>query len=81
MDKQVQRALLKPLSRRRRRRQRIADRNAIVAALGRLDERALGEQDLPEILASVSAIRSDRRPGSWKDPEAAKRFVALAKVL
>jgi hypothetical protein len=78
MDKQVRRALLKPLNRRR---QRIADRNAIVAALGRLDERALGEQDLPRILADFSAVRSDRRPGSWKDPEVAKRFVALAKSL
>ncbi len=78
MDNRVRRSLLKPLSRRR---QRIADQNAIVTALGRLDERALGEEILPEILAKFSAIRGGRRLGSWKDPEEAKSFVALAKAL
>ncbi|HEY2615875.1 MAG TPA: hypothetical protein VGI78_00920 [Acetobacteraceae bacterium] len=61
--------------------QRIADRKAVVTALERLDERAIGEHDLPEIVASVSAIRGDRTPVSWKDPEAAMRSVALAKAL
>jgi hypothetical protein len=78
MDKQIRRALLKPLGRRQH---RIADRKAVVTALERLDERAIGEHDLPEIVASISASRGDRSPVSWKDPEAVRRSVALAKAL
>jgi hypothetical protein len=59
----------------------MADRKGIFEALERLDTRALGEEMLSGILETVSAARRDRKADSWKDPNIARRSVALAQAL
>lgn len=74
----VRKALLKPLTVRS---ERLADRKALLAALGRLDQRALREDELAALRPVLQERREARGKQGWKDPEAARGFVHLAQVL
>ena len=74
-DSRIRRALLRPLSHRRK---TAADRHRIIEAVAHLDTRAFGEHVLPETLA---VARRKRGADSWKDSANAGRFVALAQAL
>ncbi len=76
MEKDVRRFLLRPLSRR----QRAVDQRAIIAALDRLDHRAIGEDLVSQLRDVVSEARRDGKE-SWKNPEKAGKQVALARAL
>jgi len=78
MDRRVKRALLKPLARRR---QQVTDRKTLLAALDRLNNRALGEELLSEIVGMVSASHGDRDSWSWKNPDAVRESVVLGQAL
>jgi hypothetical protein len=78
INREVRRAMLKPLARRS---QRIADREAaLMSALNRLDDRALGEAVLGQ-LRDVLAALTDKRTEFRKDPLRAAKLVKLAKAL
>src|SRR3990172_5446776 len=78
IDRDVRRALLKPLVRRS---QRVADRKALLAALERLDGRALGEGLLQQLREVVSSGRDHKRSRTWDDPAEVTKSVALARAL
>jgi len=77
-NRKVRRYLLRPLVRRP---QRVADRKAFIDALGRLDNRALGETVLAQLRDVLSFSRSDKAQGYWKDPVFARKAVALFTAL
>jgi len=77
VKEEVRRKLLRPLARRGGG----ADRRALIAALQRLDDRALGEDILAQVREVVSKDRESRKSDAWKDPSTASRFVALARAL
>lgn len=78
VDREVRRALLKPLVRRS---QRVADRKALLQALERLDSRALAEDLLRQLREVLSLGRDDKTSRLWNDPVAAAKSVALARAL
>ena len=78
INREVRRTMLKPLIRRS---QRVADRKALIDALGRLDDRALGEELLAQLRDVLSSAHSDKATKAWKDPVTAAKSVALARVL
>jgi len=78
VDRELRRHLLKPLNRRRR---HFANHKALVAALERLDQRALGESLLPEVRELISKEQDERRARRWKDSESVQKSVAVAKAL
>lgn len=78
INREVRRTMLKPLVRRS---QRIADRKALIDALGRLDDIALGEDLLAQLRDVLSSAHSHKATKSWKDPVTAAKSVALARVL
>src|SRR6266853_1172515 len=77
-DQRARRVLLRPLSRRR---QGIADRKALIAALSRLDRRALGEDVLPQLRDVVSTARGRVAGNLHKNPDFARTWVAFTKAL
>jgi hypothetical protein len=77
VEEEVRRKLLRPLARRGKG----ADQRALIAALERLDDRALGEDILAQVREVVSKARENRKSGAWKDPRTASGFVALARAL
>ena len=78
INREIRRSILKPLVRRT---QRAADRNALIVALGRLDNIALGNDLLGQLRDVLSSAHNDKSKKSWKDPVAAAKSVALAKAL
>jgi len=78
VDKEVKRILLKPMVQRRK---GVTDQKELDAALDRLDDRALAEGFLPEIIERLAAARSDKDSKSWKDPDAAREKVSAAWAL
>ncbi len=78
INREVRRKLMRPLVRRP---QRVADREAFIDALGRLDNRALGEDVLTQLRDVLSYARSDKAHEFWEDPVAAAKSVALVRAL
>lgn len=78
MDQKVRKHLLKPLVQRS---QRTIDRNALLDALGKLEERALGEHLLSELRSFLQSTRNSNPENLWKDPIEVKKAVRMAEVL
>ena len=78
IERRVRRISLGPLVRRSH---GSTDPEAVRDALGRLDERALGQTLLQQVREVVADIRSDAGSNSWKDPGKAMKSVLLAKAL
>ena len=78
INREIRRSLLKPLVHQS---QLVADRKAIIKALGRLDNIALGNNLLGQLRDVVSSAQSDKTTKSWGDLVAAAKEVALAKAL
>jgi hypothetical protein len=78
MDKKVRRHLLKPLQRRR---PNSLNRKALVSALERFDEQALGELHLPDVVNLARDPAKLKSEGSWKDPIVVRRLIDLMKAL
>lgn len=77
-DQKVRYALLKPLARRR---PNTADQKAVIQALERLDNYALGVELLSQLREVIKTAKQDKRSGRWKDPDYVKKSVALAHAL
>jgi hypothetical protein len=79
MDKKVMKHLLKPLVQRP---QRTIDRNALLDALGKLEERALGEQRLKELQSFFKSLtRKSNTENLWEDPIKVKKAVEMVQSL
>lgn len=78
MDEKIRRLLLKPLVRRS---QGADDREALVEALNRLDDRALGENALIQLRDILFSPPSEKQKRTWKDPIRVAASVVGAKVL
>lgn len=78
MDKRVRRHLLKPLQRRR---PNSFSRKALVSALERFDQQALGELHLPDVVKLIRDPAKLKNDGSWKDPIIVRRLIELVKAL
>ena len=78
IDRDVRRKALKPLVRRP---QDAANQNAFLAALKRLDKRALARNVLEQIREVFAKSRVDKTPHPFGDPVRAAQLVALAQVL
>lgn len=78
LDRDTRRILLKPLIGRR---QGAANRKALIAALDRLDSRALGEGVLADLRDVVSELRGRDGRNSPENPDAASKWVAVVKAL
>ena len=77
-DPEVRRHLLKPLVRRR---VLPSERRRIETAFRELEERAVANSLLPEMVAAQKKARSDRQRDHLKDPEAAKLRVQFAAAM
>lgn len=78
LDREVRKHLLKPLVRRS---QGDVDHKALLNAFDKLEERVLGEHLLIELRSYLKSTRKNKSKNSWKDPEEAKKAVAMAKVM
>jgi len=78
IERRVRRASLGPLVRRA---QGTADQEAIIGALTRLDERALGQALLKQVRYVLLNAGSDKEGTPWKDPAKALKSVLVAKAL
>jgi hypothetical protein len=78
LDTKLKRFVLKPLATRKH---RTARQKAYMEALSRLDERALGNSLVQQLRDTISPPRTGTEKADWKNPERAKKFVALAKAL
>ena len=78
IERKVRRSSLGPLVRRA---QGTADQEAIIAALTRLDERALGQALLKQVRDVLVNADSDKGSTPWKDPAKALKSVLVAKAL
>jgi hypothetical protein len=77
-DRKIRRWLLRPLTPRS---QRAFDSKAYLEALRRLDDRAIGEDGVRQMVELRSSIDNNSLSGNWKDPVHAKRNIVLAKLL
>jgi hypothetical protein len=59
----------------------IADQRAILSALERLDQRALGLEVIDRLRKVLSDVGQDLKSVHWGDPDAARRAVDLARAL
>jgi len=78
VEAQLRKFLLKPLARRR---QRAADRKALIEALQRLDHRVLGESLLPQVREIIDDLQKNRSKGSRQDCDETVKSVTIARAL
>lgn len=74
----IRRILLKPMARRRK---RARDAKAVLTALSRLDDRTIGDVLVSQERDVISNRSLILHRNSWKDPVAAKKFIALVRAL